>query len=85
MDGIVLKESSVVMLRDGYDGYKGKLEKRKKQKEREKEENKMMRCNYCNIEHKVVDKGNHLKKCNINPNSPIAKLEAKRMKENDPI
>lgn len=81
---MVFERESVVMLRDGYDGYKGKLEKRKKQKEREKEENKMMRCNYCNIEHKVVDKGNHLKKCNINPNSPIAKLEAKRMKENDP-
>lgn len=73
---VIFVRKAIGMILSGNDVYSNRIERL--------EENEMMRCNYCNVEHKVVNKEKHLKKCNINPHSPIAKLEAKRKKDNDP-
>jgi hypothetical protein len=48
--------------------------------------NEMMLCNFCNVEHKVVNKEKHLEKCIAIKKEKLAKLEAKRKeeRENDP-
>ena len=47
-------------------------------------EEELMSCYYCHVEHKVKNKEKHLKKCIAIEKEKLAKLEAKRKKENDP-
>tara|TARA_B100001094_G_C18124631_1_gene768788 strand:- start:662 stop:1483 length:822 start_codon:yes stop_codon:yes gene_type:complete len=47
-------------------------------------EEELMSCYYCNVEHKVKNKEKHLKKCMAIEKEKLAKLEAKKKKENDP-
>lgn len=74
---VIFVRRALQMIIEGYDEYAVELQE-------QKEEEKMMRCDYCNVEHKVVNKGKHLKKCTTLEKEKLAKIEAKRVKDNDP-
>lgn len=78
---VLFVRKTKTMIIDGWDEYKSD---RDWERERERERQKMMRCYHCNVEHKVKNKENHLKKCIKLEKEKLAKIEAKRKKENDP-